>query len=147
LHIANIHNAEGIIGGALFGKYVDGVKEQFDKIAGLGVEVHVTEIDVGCSVPTLPCPAPWLNYNPGARQREQAGVFARILAHCLDTPACTVYQMWGSTDRYSWRDGNWGEGGKFASWFNQASESPAHPPCRAAAARPASAGDALTRAL
>lgn len=119
-HIANIHNAEGIVGSTLFGGYMDGVKEQFDKVAALGVEVHVTEIDVGCNFPTLPCPAPFLNYNPGARQVEQAGVFAKVLSHCLSTPACTAYQMWGSTDRYSWRDGNWGEGNSLASWYNQA---------------------------
>jgi len=118
-HIANIHNGEGVSGALLFGSYMDGVRVQFNRFGALGVEVHVTEIDVGCNVPTLPCPASWLNYNPGARQEEQAGAFARILAHCLATPACTVYQMWGSTDKYSWRDGNWGAGALPSSWYNQ----------------------------
>lgn len=120
-HIANIHNEEGLAGAALFGRYMDGVAEQFDRIASLGVEVHVTEIDVGCNLPTLPCPTPFLrlSYDPGARQRVQAGVFARVLAHCLNTTACTVYQMWGSTDRYSWRNGDWGEGANLFSWYNQ----------------------------
>jgi endo-1,4-beta-xylanase len=118
-HIANIHNAEGILGATLYGGYMDGVKEQFDKIAALGVEVHVTEIDVGCNFPTLPCPAPWLNYAPGSRQLNQAEAFSRILQHCVNTPACKAYQMWGSTDKYSWRDGTWGNGGSLQSWYNQ----------------------------
>mmetsp|Transcript_39031 Transcript_39031/g.96445 ORF Transcript_39031/g.96445 Transcript_39031/m.96445 type:complete len:560 (+) Transcript_39031:145-1824(+) len=117
-HIANIYAANGVLGSTLFGSYMDGVKEQFDKFAALGIKVHVTEIDVGCSFPTLPCLFP-SSFAPASRQIAQADVYSGVLQHCLDTDACTVYQLWGSTDKYSWRDGDWGAGGKFSSWYNQ----------------------------
>jgi len=107
LHIANIHGGQGVTGSVLFGGYMDGLREQFNKFANLGLQVHVTELDVGCSFPTLPCSPTWTRWNPSVRQRAQAAVFTAVLDVCLDVPACTVYQMWGSTDKLSWRDGGW----------------------------------------
>mmetsp|Transcript_5311 Transcript_5311/g.15555 ORF Transcript_5311/g.15555 Transcript_5311/m.15555 type:complete len:405 (-) Transcript_5311:142-1356(-) len=107
LHIANIHGAQGIAGSIFFSDYMAGLKEQLAKFAALGIEVHITEIDVGCSFPTLPCTPSWARLDPTVRGRAQGAVYAAALEACLDVEGCTIYQMWGSTDKYSWRAGAW----------------------------------------
>jgi len=69
----------------------DDVAETMARLADLGLEVHVTELDVAIE---------------GAVTAEkldaQADVYARMLEVCLAAPNCTSFTMWGFTDRYSW---------------------------------------------
>ena len=40
---------------------------------------------------------------PGTTEVDQADVFANVTALCLQQTACKAVQIWGFTDRYSWR--------------------------------------------
>jgi len=54
-HVSDMHGGHGMTGSALFKHWIEGVKRNFHRFAHLGVEIHVTEIDVGCNMPTLTC--------------------------------------------------------------------------------------------
>lgn len=69
------------------------VRRNFQKVADLGLDIHVTELDVALT-------------EDGGTEAQQAAVYRQILAICLEQPRCTTFQMWGFTDQYSWRE-NW----------------------------------------
>ena len=61
----------------------------------LGLQVHITELDVKCP---SPCNASML--------AKQADVYGLMLRACLDNPGvCTSFETWGFTDKYTWLTG------------------------------------------
>jgi len=64
-----------------------GIKANFDRFADLGLEIHVTEIDVN---------------NPNNDQNALAETYKMVLDACMDTSACKAFVSWGYTDRYTW---------------------------------------------
>jgi endo-1,4-beta-xylanase len=88
MHIANLHAD------------VASISANIERFTALGVQVHITELDVA-----LP-----LNSNGGARPggvkpedlQRQAEVYREIATACLSHPGCTAIQTWGFTDKYSW---------------------------------------------
>ena len=77
---------------------VAGIKANLARYEALGVEVHMTEVDVGCVQTTKTCPE-WGE----TQEKKQAEVYAALLAACLDSPACTSFETWGLTDLHTWR--------------------------------------------
>ena len=67
----------------------DEVAENFRRVAALGLEVWITELDVAM--------------DPGQTEAMQAAVYAGVVDTCLAEPACRSLTTWGFTDRYSWR--------------------------------------------
>jgi len=70
--------------------------DQFDEfadnmaaIAERGLDIHITEFDVAMV--------------EGDTEATQAMVYQRVAETCLEQPRCTVFQVWGFTDRYSFR--------------------------------------------
>lgn len=100
-HVSELHNGNGLLG-LPFSAWLRGVARNFGRFAQLGVQIHVTEIDVGCNMPTLSCFA-W--ESEAAREEGQAQVYAGVLSACLESRACSVFQTWGHSDKYSWRGG------------------------------------------
>ena len=80
---------------------VSGVQANMRRLGALGVEAHVTEIDVACAPLGQSCAdvGGWT----AAREEAQAQVYAAVLAACLDEPACTSFTTWGVTDAITWR--------------------------------------------
>ncbi len=70
-----------------------------ERLTALGLQVHITELDV--AIPVNPEGAP---VDPDAF-RKQAEVYRRIASTCLRIKGCTAIQIWGITDRYSWIPG------------------------------------------
>ncbi|KAJ1625536.1 hypothetical protein T492DRAFT_843856 [Pavlovales sp. CCMP2436] len=71
-------------------------------LTDLGLEVHVTELDVDCNFPQLPC----VRLLPNVLKWElQATVFASVVRVCLEFAKCIVLSTWGFTDKLSWRAG------------------------------------------
>lgn len=101
-HVSIWHAGEGALGRLLFRPWRANVAKVFSALAALGVDVHVTELDVGCNFPMQPCPP-----HVGRRlQLElQAAVFRDVARACLESARCTVLGLWGFTDRFSWRGG------------------------------------------
>jgi endo-1,4-beta-xylanase len=74
---------------------VRSVAANIRRFTALGVQIHITEMDV-----SLPVDA---NGNATAEDlRAQADVYREIAAICLADHRCTAIQTWGFTDKYSW---------------------------------------------
>lgn len=65
------------------------VRINMKRLAALGLETHITEMDV-----MLPLPA--------SRAAQQAALYRDILQACLAVPQCRSFSTWGATDRHSW---------------------------------------------
>jgi len=90
------------------GAPIDGVGMQFHLVAGsvpnaervaanmgriheLGLQVHITELDIRIEMPSNE-----------TKLAIQAQNYAEVLNTCLGAPNCTALILWGMTDRYSW---------------------------------------------
>src|SRR5450759_3187678 len=83
MHIANLHAD------------VASISANINRFTALGVQVHITEMDV--ALPVDP------NGNPRPEDlQRQADIYREIAGACLAHPGCTAVQTWGFTDKYSW---------------------------------------------
>jgi endo-1,4-beta-xylanase len=83
MHIANLHPD------------VASISANINRFTALGVQVHITEMDV--ALPVDP------NGNPRPEDLQlQADIYREIASACLSHPGCTAIQTWGFTDKYSW---------------------------------------------
>ena len=64
------------------------------RLSALGVQVHITELDV-----SLPVDSGQARPDDLAKQ---ADVYRGIVRACLNSAGCTAIQTWGFTDKYSW---------------------------------------------
>ena len=69
------------------------------RLAELGLDVHITEMDVA-----LPVDSNGVLLDQKDLER-QAEVYRHVMATCLKFPRCNAFQMWGFTDKYSWIPG------------------------------------------
>lgn len=73
-----------------------GIDANIARFTALGVQVHVTEMDV--ALPT--------NSEGTASDlsdlEKQAEIYGEIAKICIAHPGCTALQTWGFTDKYSW---------------------------------------------
>jgi endo-1,4-beta-xylanase len=83
MHIANLHAD------------VASISANIGRFTALGVQVHITEMDVALPVDS--------NGNPRPEDLQlQADIYRDIATACLARPGCTAIQTWGFTDKYSW---------------------------------------------
>ena len=76
---------------------VDGVIKNMERYGALGLEVHITELDLVCSQKNgYDCV--WSD----DMEQQQGELYATLLKACLDTDACTNFETWGFTDAHSW---------------------------------------------
>ena len=83
MHIANLHAD------------VATISANVRRFTALGVQVHITEMDVA-----LPVVASG-NARPEDLKR-QADIYGEIARACVSHPGCSAIQTWGFTDKYSW---------------------------------------------
>jgi endo-1,4-beta-xylanase len=74
---------------------VASVSANIKRFTALGVQVHITEMDVALPVDANGSP------RPDDLQR-QADIYREVATACLSHPGCTAIQTWGFTDKYSW---------------------------------------------
>jgi endo-1,4-beta-xylanase len=72
------------------------IAANFARFSKLGVQIHITEMDVA-----LPVIADG-KVTDAASLERQADVYREIIKICMQTPGCTAIQTWGVTDKYSW---------------------------------------------
>jgi endo-1,4-beta-xylanase len=65
------------------------------RLTALGVQVHITELDVSLPLGSNGQPRP-------DDLTRQAEVYRGIVRACLNSAGCTAIQTWGFTDKYSW---------------------------------------------
>lgn len=73
-------------------------RDLMERLTALGVEVHVSELDVPVA-PTLP-----------DREAVQADRYRRVVETCLAVEGCTVINIWGVHDGSTWIDSVLGPG-------------------------------------
>jgi endo-1,4-beta-xylanase len=74
---------------------VASISANIKRFTALGVQVHITEMDVALPV----------NASGDARSEDlqlQADIYREIASACLSHPGCSAIQTWGFTDKYSW---------------------------------------------
>ncbi len=71
------------------------ISSNIARLTALGVQVHITELDVSLPLDSNGLPRP----EDLARQAE---VYRSIVRACLNSVGCTAIQTWGFTDKYSW---------------------------------------------
>eukprot|EP00039_Didymoeca_costata_P007078 m.96127 g.96127 ORF g.96127 m.96127 type:complete len:381 (+) comp13530_c0_seq5:34-1176(+) len=67
------------------------IETNMKRLGALGLDVHITELDVRC---TNPCTSDKLNI--------QAQIYGGLLEVCLRVPACKNFETWGFTDKHTW---------------------------------------------
>jgi endo-1,4-beta-xylanase len=91
------------------------------RLAALGLDVHITEMDVA-----LPVDAQGVLLDE-VDLRRQAEVYRHVMATCLQSSRCTALQMWGFTDKYSWIPGfTKGKKGAALPWSETYERKPAY---------------------
>ena len=83
MHIAHLHAD------------VVSIAANIARFTALGVQVHITEMDVALLV----------DAEGNARAEDlqlQADIYRQIATACVSHPGCTAIQTWGFTDKYSW---------------------------------------------
>jgi endo-1,4-beta-xylanase len=78
-----------------FNADIPAIAANIARLTALGVQVHITELDVSAPVDSS------VVLHPEDLTR-QAGIYRDIVRACLDNPGCTAIQTWGFTDKYSW---------------------------------------------
>jgi endo-1,4-beta-xylanase len=73
----------------------EGLRNNIARLTALGLQVHITELDV-----SLPVDADG-TFSP-ADLRRQAEIYRDVVHTCLQNVRCTAIQTWGFTDKYSW---------------------------------------------
>jgi endo-1,4-beta-xylanase len=76
--------------------HVAGIRENIERLAALGLEVHLTEVDIKV-------PPPWST----DKELKQARLYAELLHACWAVKGCTAFYTWGFTDKSSWLT-DWG---------------------------------------
>jgi endo-1,4-beta-xylanase len=75
------------------------LEANISRLEALGLEVHITEMDVAVPLNEQKTAA-----NPLDLTR-QADVYGFVANACFRHPRCTTFQTWGFTDKYSWVPG------------------------------------------
>jgi endo-1,4-beta-xylanase len=73
----------------------DAVATNIERLTKLGLQVHITELDVSLPVDS----------QRAARSEDlkrQADIYRGVVRACVQHPGCTAIQTWGFTDKYSW---------------------------------------------
>jgi endo-1,4-beta-xylanase len=78
-----------------------GIIQNIQRYAALGLEVQFTELDVGCATYGQTCSS-W----DAQKEQTQASIYSSLLNVCSSQPACTNFETWGFTDKYSWLGAN-----------------------------------------
>lgn len=75
---------------------VDSIRKNIERFVKLGVQIHITEMDVA-----VPVDADGKVANPSDLEK-QAEIYREIAEACAENKGCTALQTWGFTDKYSW---------------------------------------------
>ena len=75
----------------------DKLVSNWQRFSDLGLEIHITELDVECGTQDNPC-----QYSQ-QYEKQQAEMYQTVLKACMAVSGCKSYESWGYTDKYSWR--------------------------------------------
>jgi endo-1,4-beta-xylanase len=90
------------------------VASNFQRFAALGLELHITELDIR------------LSDSSAASLAAQAKLYGELATICVQQPNCKVFQTWGFTDKYSWIPGFFPGMGWALLWDSNYQKKPAY---------------------
>jgi endo-1,4-beta-xylanase len=67
------------------------IEQNMNRLAALGLEIHVTEMDVRLSLPATV-----------EKLAAQAAIYSEVVGACVAVNACRSITFWGVTDSHSW---------------------------------------------
>ncbi len=67
------------------------IARNMNRLADLGLEIHVTEMDVRVALPAT-----------AAKLRQQADTYREVVGACVSVAACRSITFWGVSDSHSW---------------------------------------------
>ena len=73
----------------------EGISRNIARFTALGVQVHITEMDVALPVDAA-------GRASASDLARQADIYRAIASACLANAGCTAIQTWGFADKYSW---------------------------------------------
>jgi endo-1,4-beta-xylanase len=97
-------------------------KRNLQRFADLGLELHMTEIDIR------------LSDSSPASLTAQAKLYGEITNLCVEQPSCRLLQTWGFTDKHSWIPSFYKGQGWALLWDDQYRKKPAYAAVRDALA-------------
>ena len=89
-------------------------KRNLQRFADLGLELHVTELDIR------------LSDSSPASLAAQAKLYGEITRLCVEQPSCKLLQTWGFTDKHSWIPSFYEGQGWALLWDDQYRKKPAY---------------------
>lgn len=72
---------------------IDNVRENFKRFADLGLEIHITEMDVQIQS----APGSWAD-----KLQQEADFYGEIMKMSLEFPSFKAFLVWGVDDKHSW---------------------------------------------
>ena len=103
-------------------KKLESFADNMERFAKLGLELHITELDVR------------LNDSSPALLAWEAKLYGEITTLCVQQPACKLLQTWGFTDKHSWIPGFYKGQGWALLWDDKYQKKPAYEAVRDALA-------------
>eukprot|EP01084_Bolivina_argentea_P276084 470991_1 len=83
-------------------KNYQSIVRNFQRFADLGLEIHITEMDIMCGQYENGILIPCQNFTDTIATK-QAEMYQTLLRACLSVKKCKNYETWGMTDRSTWR--------------------------------------------
>ncbi len=71
------------------------LKQNIQRLADLGLIVHISEMDIDIQ-------KPW-SLSLAEKEKRQAKLYQDVLSVCLEVKGCESLTTWGFTDKYTWR--------------------------------------------
>jgi endo-1,4-beta-xylanase len=81
------------------------IVSNFQRFADLGLEVHITEMDVQCGTYTNGQMVPCSSFTEQLAEK-QAEFYQTVLKACMAVSKCKNFETWGFTDKYTWTGSN-----------------------------------------
>jgi len=77
---------------------IPGVVENMKRYEAIGIDVHMTEIDIKCRLKEDKTCVEWTDETLALQTKAYEG----LLRACLEAKNCKSFETWGFTDKYSW---------------------------------------------
>jgi endo-1,4-beta-xylanase len=80
-------------------KEISSLAANLKRLTALGVQVHITEMDVALPIDATGALLDQVDL------AQQADIYRFVATACVQEPGCTAFMTWGFTDKYSWIPG------------------------------------------
>ncbi|KAF5334816.1 hypothetical protein D9611_012967 [Ephemerocybe angulata] len=105
----------GVQGHLIVGQVPTNIRENFQRFAGLGIDVAITELDIRMVLPVTP-----------EKLEQQKRDYAAVIRACKAVKRCVGVTVWDYTDKYSWIPSVFKGEGAALPWDEKLQKKPAY---------------------